>query len=61
MTQLKKGKDLLMLKIWGLQVKGTSNFENDSTLGHLEPRPKAIADSSAVKAKEYTSAKFDGQ
>ena len=55
-----------MLKIWGLQVKGLqsywlSNFENDLTPDVLKYGPMALADSSAVKAEECTSTKFDGQ
>ena len=43
-TQFKRGLDLSMLKIWGLQVKGLqiyqpSKFENDLTPVHLELGP----------------------
>ena len=38
-----------------------SNFKNDLTPGVLESGPMALADSSAIKAKECTSVKFDGQ
>ena len=60
------GLDLLMLKIWGLLVKGLqsyqpSNFGNNLTPGVLESGPIALADSLAVKAEECSSAKFDGQ
>ena len=37
------------------------NFENDLTPGVLESGQIALADALAVKAKECTSAKFDGQ
>ena len=65
-TLFKTGLDLLLLKIWGLLVKGLqsywpSNFENVLTPGVLESGPMALADFSAVKAEECTSAKFDGQ
>ena len=43
-----------------LQSYWPSNFENDLTPGVLESGPIALADSSAVKAEECTSAKFDG-
>ena len=48
LTQLKRKLELLVLKIWGLYVKGLqsywpSNFENDSTPDQLEPGPIALA------------------
>ena len=63
---VRKRVDLLILKILGLQIKGLqsywqSNFENYLTSSVLESGLKEIADSSAVKVEECTSAKFDGQ
>ena len=55
-TQLKRGLDLLMIKILDLQVKGLqsywlSKFENDLTLDVLKPGPNALAHTSAEMAK----------
>ena len=51
-----KIKDLLLLKIWDLLVKGLqsywlSNFENDSTQGVLKPGPNTLAHTLGGMAK----------
>ena len=51
-----KGFDLLILQIKSLSVKGlqsycSSKFENGLTPDKVEPRPNALALTSAVKAK----------